>query len=117
MTVGGEIDFLIAAQVESTGIFASQNEESASIGDGGSEIYLVAIWESVLCTAIGLVSVGLLVMRVKKLQQQRQEHGDGEDPLGVWGVVRSDDDFHVQYGVKQPLIAIPRTSGPQTIVR
>ena len=41
----------------------------------------MAIEAVALCTVIGPVSVGLLVMRVKKLQQQRQEHGGGEDPL------------------------------------
>ena len=86
MMARGEIGFLIAALAESTGIFAS-HEESATREDGGSEIYLVAIWAIVLCTVISPVSVGLLVRRVKKLQQQRRVSGGGEDPLGTWGVL------------------------------
>ena len=87
MMARGEIGFLIAALAESTGIFVSQQEQSASRENDGSEIYLVAIWAIVLCTVIGPVSVGLLVKRVKKLQQQRRDSGGGEDPLGVWGVL------------------------------
>lgn len=87
MIVRGENRFLIAALAESTGIFASQNDESVSQENDGSESYLMAILAVVLQTVIGPVSVGLLVMRFKKLQQQRQVHGGGEDPLGFWGVV------------------------------
>ena len=87
MMARGEIGFLIAALAESTGTFVSRNDESANQGDSDSKIYLVAIWAIVICTVIGPVSVGLLVKRVKKLQRQRREHGDGEDPLEMWGVL------------------------------
>ena len=86
MMARGEIGFLIAALAESTGIFAS-HYESAAQEVNGPEIYLVVIWAVVLCTVIGPLSVGLLVRRVKKLQRQRREHGGGQDPLGVWGVL------------------------------
>lgn len=82
----GEIGFLIAALAESTGIFASQDASVVREG-GGSDIYLVVISAIVLCTVIGPVSVGFLVRRAKKLQRQRREHGGGEDPLGIWGVL------------------------------
>ena len=87
MMARGEIGFLIAALAQSRGIFAAQNEESGIREDSGSTIYLVVMWAIVLCTVIGPVSVGLLVRRVKRLQQQRRERGGGEDPLGIWGVL------------------------------
>ena len=86
MMARGEIGFLIAALAESTGVFASHHV-SAAQEENGLEIYLVVVWAVVLCTVIGPLSVGLLVRRVKKLQRQRREHGGGEDPLGVWGVL------------------------------
>ena len=43
MIVRGENRFLIAALAESTGIFASQNDESVSQENDGSESYLMAI--------------------------------------------------------------------------
>ena len=86
MMARGEIGFLIAALAENTGIFAFQDDFAAR-EDSGSEIYLVTVWAIVLCTVIGPVSVGLLVRRVEKLQRQRREHGGGEDPLGIWGVL------------------------------
>ena len=86
MMARGEIGFFIAALAESIGIFAPHND-SAAREESSSKIYLVVIWAVVLCTVIAPVSVGLLVRRVKELQRQRREHGGGEDPLGIWGVL------------------------------
>lgn len=87
MMATGEIGILIAALAETTGIFVPQNDKLATREDSGSKIYLIDIWAIVLCTVIGPASVGLLVRRVKKLQRQRREHGGGEDPLAMWGVL------------------------------
>ena len=87
MGAKGEIIFLIPALAESTVIFVSENEQSANHGDGGSEICIVVTRVIVLCIVISPVSVGLSVTRARKLQQQRQVDGGGEDPLGVSGVV------------------------------
>jgi hypothetical protein len=38
-----------------------------------------------LCTIIGPIAVGVLVRRVRKLQNRGQ--GGTADPLGVWGVL------------------------------
>jgi hypothetical protein len=53
-----------------------------------SDIFLVVTWAIVLCTIVGPLGVGLLVRRVKKLQERknRQQEGTGRDVLGVWGV-------------------------------
>ena len=87
MMARGEIGFLIATLAKSTGIFVTQNDKSATQEDSGSRIYFAAIWALVLCTVIGPVSVGLLVMRVERLQRQRREYGVEEDPLEMWGVL------------------------------
>lgn len=87
MMARGEIEFLIASLAENAGIFVPQNDKLVAREDSGSKIYLIAIFPIVLCTVIGPLSVGLLARRVKILQQQRREHGGGEDPLGMWGVL------------------------------
>lgn len=86
MMARGEIGILIAALAE-TGIFVPQNDKLATREDNGSKIYLTEIWAIVICTVIGPASVGLFVRRVKKLLRQRREHGGGEDPLAMWGML------------------------------
>ncbi|KAH7390508.1 Sodium/hydrogen exchanger family-domain-containing protein [Pyrenochaeta sp. MPI-SDFR-AT-0127] len=84
MCARGEIGFLISGVAESNGIFSSSSQPS----DGPSDIFLVVTWAIVLCTIAGPLGVGLLVRRVKKLQEQKnkQQQGAGRDVLGVWGV-------------------------------
>jgi Kef-type K+ transport system membrane component KefB len=81
MVSRGEIGFLISSVAEANGVF----------GEGGnSEEFLVVTWAILLCTLIGPVTVGLLVKRVKRLQQAERRKANGlEDPLGIWGVLPS----------------------------
>lgn len=77
MVSRGEIGFLISSVAESRGIFSPGQ-------------FLVVTWAILLCTLIGPVSVGLLVKRVKRLQQAERRKASGqEDPLGIWGVLPS----------------------------
>lgn len=85
MVSRGEIDFLISSLAESRRIFGAN---AGSDKGGSSDIYLVVTRAITLCTVIGPISVGLLVRRVKRLQERRereQTHGT-EDPLGIWGL-------------------------------
>lgn len=81
MVARGEIGFLISSVAESSGVF----------GQGGNtEEFLVVTWAILLCTLIGPITVGLLVKRVRRLQQIERMKADGqEDPLGIWGVLLS----------------------------
>jgi Kef-type K+ transport system membrane component KefB len=85
MCARGEIGFLISGVAESNGVFSGTGEASSE----PSDIFLVVTWAIVLCTIVGPLGVGLLVRRVKKLQEERknrQQEGAGRDVLGVWGV-------------------------------
>jgi Kef-type K+ transport system membrane component KefB len=81
MVSRGEIGFLISSVAEANGVF----------GDGGNtEEFLVVTWAILLCTLIGPITVGLLVKRVRRLQQAERQKANGqEDPLGIWGVLPS----------------------------
>jgi hypothetical protein len=84
MTARGEIGFLISAVAESTGVFSSAERSQ----DAESDIFLVVTWAIVLCTILGPLGVGLVVRRVKTLEERknRAQQGAGRDVLGVWGV-------------------------------
>lgn len=81
MVARGEIGFLISSVAEANKVF----------GEGGNtEPFLIVTWAILLCTLIGPVTVGLLVKRVKRLQQAERQKANGqEDPLGIWGVLPS----------------------------
>lgn len=81
MVARGEIGFLISSVAEANEVF----------GEGGdTEEFLVVTWAILLCTLIGPITVGLLVKRVKRLQQAERQKANGqEDPLGIWGVLPS----------------------------
>jgi Kef-type K+ transport system membrane component KefB len=81
MVSRGEIGFLISSVAEANGVF----------GEGGNtEEFLVVTWAILLCTLIGPITVGLLVKRVRRLQQAERHKANGqEDPLGIWGVLPS----------------------------
>ncbi|PTB62426.1 Sodium/hydrogen exchanger [Trichoderma citrinoviride] len=85
MTARGEIGFLISSIAESNKVFssASADEEGKS-----SEIFLVVTWAIMLCTILGPLSLGLVVRRVKQLQQGVEKQGRlvQKDVLGVWGL-------------------------------
>lgn len=82
MIARGEIGFLIASVAEARGIFSSPGNST-----GSSELYLIVIWATVLCTILGPVAVGLCVRRVKALERERVLNGGGGDGvLGSWGV-------------------------------
>ncbi|EUC28704.1 hypothetical protein COCCADRAFT_8973 [Bipolaris zeicola 26-R-13] len=80
----GEIGFLISGVAESKGIFSSPNDVSTD----SSDIFLVVTWAIFLCTIIGPLGVGMLVRRVKTLEERknRVHQGSGRDVLGVWGM-------------------------------
>jgi hypothetical protein len=75
----GEIGFLISSVAESHGVFGE---------DGSSDEFLVVTWAILLCTLIGPITVGLMVKRVKRLQEAERQKATGrEDPLGIWGLL------------------------------
>jgi hypothetical protein len=81
MVSRGEIGFLISSVAEANEVFGA---------GGNTEEFLVVTWAILLCTLIGPVTVGLLVKRVKRLQQAERKKSNGqEDPLGIWGVLPS----------------------------
>ncbi|KAH8147364.1 uncharacterized protein LAJ45_08520 [Morchella importuna] len=85
MIARGEIGFLIASVAEARGIFSP----APGGAEGSSELYLVVIWATVVCTVLGPVCVGLLVRRVKALERERVVKGGtsgGVGVLGSWGV-------------------------------
>lgn len=84
MTARGEIGFLISSIAESNKIFSlSPTDDGKS-----SEIFLIVTWAIMLCTILGPLSLGLMVRRVKQLQQGVEKQGRliQKDVLGVWGV-------------------------------
>ncbi|ETS02610.1 Sodium/hydrogen exchanger [Trichoderma reesei RUT C-30] len=84
MTARGEIGFLISSIAESNKIFSSANAEEGK----SSEIFLVVTWAIMLCTILGPLSLGLVVRRVKQLEQGVEKEGRlvQKDVLGVWGL-------------------------------
>jgi Kef-type K+ transport system membrane component KefB len=81
MVSRGEIGFLISSVAESRGVFGEA---------GSSDEFLVVTWAILLCTLIGPITVGLMVKRVKRLQEAERQRATGhEDPLGIWGVLPS----------------------------
>lgn len=87
MIARGEIGFLISSVAEARGIFSPPSAQSSEHGMESSELYLIVIWATVLCTVLGPVAVGLCVRRVKALERERVEKGDaGIGVLGAWGV-------------------------------
>ncbi|EMD00956.1 hypothetical protein BAUCODRAFT_62064 [Baudoinia panamericana UAMH 10762] len=81
MVARGEIGFLISSVAESEGIYGG--------GDtgGSSELYLVVTWAVLICTVLGPICVGLLVKRVRRMQEvERTKKTGREDPLGLWGI-------------------------------
>jgi hypothetical protein len=86
MVARGEIGFLVSSIAQSNGIF-SQASEGREVEY--SDLFLVVTWAILICTVIGPVAVGLMVKRVRRLQQgeRKGDRSGREDPLGVWGVV------------------------------
>jgi hypothetical protein len=74
MVVRGEIGFLIASVAESHGIFSTRSDGEES---GSLDLYLHVVWAIVICTILGPVVVGILVKRVKALEEKRE--GDGTE--------------------------------------
>ncbi|KAH7147065.1 hypothetical protein B0J13DRAFT_402967, partial [Dactylonectria estremocensis] len=84
MVARGENGFLISSIAESKGVFESSSSDSGE----SSDMLLVVTWAIVLCTILGPLAVGLLVRRVKQLQQGVGKQGRvvQGDVLGVWGL-------------------------------
>jgi Kef-type K+ transport system membrane component KefB len=84
MVARGEIGFLISSVAQSTGVFSGGAQAS------GTDLFLVVTWAIIICTVLGPVTLGLLVRRVKRLQEIERDRKTGkEDPLGIWGIVPS----------------------------
>ncbi|KAG6023654.1 hypothetical protein E4U41_001960 [Claviceps citrina] len=83
MVARGEIGFLISSIAESNRVFSTPSETSST-----SDLFLVVTWAIVLCTVLGPVAVGLLVRRVRKLQNGVEKEGRTlhRDVLGTWGI-------------------------------
>ncbi|KAI1097394.1 Sodium/hydrogen exchanger [Jackrogersella minutella] len=83
MTARGEIGFLISSIAETNKIFTTRSDTGKS-----SEIFLIVTWAITLCTILGPLAVGLVVRRVKQLQQGVRKKGRfiRGDVLGVWGI-------------------------------
>jgi hypothetical protein len=90
MVARGEIGFLVSSIAQSNGIFSDASEGRAEEGES-SDLFLVVTWAILICTVVGPVAVGLMVKRVRRLQEgERKGNRSGrEDPLGVWGVLAS----------------------------
>ncbi|KAF3931457.1 hypothetical protein ABW19_dt0203608 [Dactylella cylindrospora] len=87
MVARGEIGFLIASIASANGTFTT-NDPIA--GQDNDDIFLIVIWATVLCTALGPLGVGLLVKRVKSLEKKRENNeGSRSAVLGEWSVVAS----------------------------
>ncbi|KAM0558244.1 hypothetical protein ACHAPJ_004932 [Fusarium lateritium] len=82
MIARGEIGYLISALAESKGIFGQPADGQPS------ELFLIVTWAISLCTVIGPISVGLIVNRVRKLENgSRKAKGESKrNVLGAWGV-------------------------------
>lgn len=83
MTARGEIGFLISSIAESNGVYSKSPTKGKS-----SDNFLVVTWAIMLCTILGPLAVGVLVRRVKQLQQSVEKQGRvvRGDVLGVWGL-------------------------------
>jgi hypothetical protein len=85
MVARGEIGFLISSVAEANGVYRADNEDQGE----SSKLFLVVTWAILICTILGPLTVGLLVRRLKRLQEAERSEGTGrEDPLGIWGVIR-----------------------------
>ncbi|KAM0244161.1 hypothetical protein ACHAP5_006548 [Fusarium lateritium] len=82
MVARGEIGYLISALAESKGIFGRSADGQPS------ELFLIITWAITLCTIIGPISVGLIVNRVRQLENgsQKVRGGSKRNVLGAWGV-------------------------------
>ncbi|KAJ4263096.1 hypothetical protein NW762_006714 [Fusarium torreyae] len=82
MVARGEIGYLISALAESKGIFGQPPDGQPS------ELFLIVTWAISLCTVIGPISVGLIVNRVRRLENgSRKAKGESKrNVLGAWGV-------------------------------
>ncbi|GAW23471.1 hypothetical protein ANO14919_130300 [Xylariales sp. No.14919] len=67
MVARGEIGFLISSTAESQGVFRRASEDASK----ASELFLIVTWAIFLCTILGPLCSGLLVRRIKKLEQAR----------------------------------------------
>jgi hypothetical protein len=70
MMTRGEIGFLVAAVAQSAGVI------------NPPDVYVVIIWAIVLCTLFGPIGVGLIVWKIKRLENRV---GDHAVILGRWG--------------------------------
>lgn len=78
MVARGEIGFLISALAQSNGIF----DPSSSLAETENNIFLVATWAIVICTFVSPLCVGLLVKRVKRLEERCQSDESTQNNSG-----------------------------------
>ncbi|KAF2480325.1 Sodium/hydrogen exchanger family-domain-containing protein [Neohortaea acidophila] len=79
MVSRGEIGFLISSIAAAKGVYGGSNT---------SDLFLVVNWAILICTLLGPLAVGVLVRRVRRLQETQTRLQTGRaDALGDWGVV------------------------------
>ena len=76
MVARGEIGFLISSLAEMNGIFGEE---------ANGHVFLIVTWAILLCTILGLIGVGFMVRRLKRLSEGKGS-GSGRDVLGAWGL-------------------------------
>jgi hypothetical protein len=82
MVARGEIGFLISAIAESKGLWRDSSDVDSEELQTSSVIFITVTWAIFLCTLVGPLVVGLIVKRVKRLEQQT---GSSRiDVLGQW---------------------------------
>ncbi|KAI0467524.1 Sodium/hydrogen exchanger [Xylaria cf. heliscus] len=83
MVARGEIGFVISSMAESQGVFRRRDENPSE----ASKLFLIVTWAIFVCTIIGPICTGLLVRRIKGLEQATEaSRGGSRDALGVWGI-------------------------------
>jgi hypothetical protein len=84
MVARGEIGFLISAVAESNGLWAQDASKAAAQAAGGTDIFITVTWAILLCTLLGPVMVGLIVRRVKALENASAS--ENKNLMGSWGL-------------------------------
>lgn len=89
MVSRGEIGYLISSLAETYGVFSQGTSKRATGSGDPSDIFLITTWAITLCTIAGPVTMGLLVDRVRKLENKApggSSQRTRADVLGPWGV-------------------------------
>lgn len=88
MTARGEIGFLVSSLAQGNDIFFPSTQTHESKGTDDPLIFLIVTWAILLCTITGPMLVGMLVKRVRKLEETAatDQQTNPKDVLGGWGL-------------------------------